>query len=237
MNKQKAGLPLKTWLVIVAGILLAFGGLYYVLVDRPVRSGIMEADAARTSLEARLTLLEQRAANVAGVSTELSALRASGELSWMPSYNAKEAELEMLHRLLNERTSDYNVSLGNPLRSENQIRRALTLTFTANGYREAKEILYNLAHGEYRCLISNVSLSGLRGAGGVKVSLSAMFYETMVGGTPDMDLEAKDRGEAVDPVNDGIAANAIGNMGAVKDALTRGSDYEGLDAVMDNADG
>lgn len=230
MNQRKAGLPLKTWIIIALGLVLVCGGLYYMLVDRPVRAGIREADAARNSIEARLTLMEQRAANVAGVSRELSELRASGELSWMPSYNAKEAELETLHRLLNVRTSAYSVSLGNPQRSGNQIRRAVNLTFTANSYREAKEILYSLAHGEYRCLISSVSLSGLRGAGDVKVSLSATFYETMVGGTPDMDLQAGDRREAVDPVNEGLTG-VVGDMGAVKDALAGTSGYAEPDAA------
>lgn len=232
MNKRKAGLPLTMWVAIGLAVVVLCGGLYYFLVDRPVRSGIQEADAARNSIEARLALVEQRAANIAGVSAELSALRASGELSWMPSYNAKEAELEMLHRLLNDRTSAYSVSLGNPRRSNNQIRRSLSLTFTANGYREAKEILYNLAHGEYRCLISNVSLSGLRGIGNVKVSLSATFYETMVGGTPDNDLDPKDRGAATDPMDNGLAGS-LGNLDNVKGSMSGGSGYEGLDTMTE----
>lgn len=154
----KAGkLPRNTLIAMIIFIAALSGGLYFFFVDRPVRTGIREADEERTGIESRLSLLKARAENVSGVSDEVGNLAASGQQSWMPSYNSEEAELDMLHTLLDSRTSDYQLSFENVTRDGNQIRRGCSLSFTTDSYQTAKDIIYRLNHGQFRCLISSTS--------------------------------------------------------------------------------
>lgn len=237
--ETKAGkLSLKVWLAV--GFLAAalLGTLYFFLVDRPVREGVRKADEERSSIESRLDQLKTRAANVSGVSAEVDNLTASGQLSWMPSYNSEDAELALLHSLLDSRTSDYQISFANVTRSGNQIRRGCSLSFTAHSYEAARSILYSLTHGNYRCLIFSSSVSGITSESGVRVTLSATFYETMAGGEPDMGLAEGDRGQATDPMEAGMPFSSLipsGIAGAVdrtKDWMESRADYSGLDDIM-----
>lgn len=234
----KAGkLPKSTWIAIVILVAAVFGGLYFFLVDRPVRTGIREADEERTKLESRLSLLKARAENVSGVSDEVQSLNASGQQSWMPSYNSEEAELDMLHTLLDSKTSDYQLSFENVTRDGNQIRRGCSLSFTTDSYQTAKDIIYRLNHGRFRCLISSTSVSGIM-TEGVHVTLSAVFYETMVGGEPDMGLAEGDRGKAVDPMEVGLPLIPSGiseNLDTVKDFIGGEPSYSSLDDIMSQA--
>ena len=216
-----------------------FGGLYFFLVDRPVRTGIREADEERTQLESRLSLLKARAANVSGVSDEVESLNAIGQQSWMPSYNSEETVLDTLHVLLDSNTSDYQISLNSVSRNGNQIRRGCSLSFTTDSYQTAKDLIYRLNHGKFRCLISNTSISGIL-SGSVHVNLSVTFYETMAGGEPDMGLPSGNRGYAVDPMEPGlplIPDGISGNLDTVKDFIGGEASYSSLDDIMSQADG
>lgn len=235
MNRRKQELPFKTW--IVTGVLacLCLGLLYYGLVDRRVRMGIRAAEEERASLENRLSVMQQQAANVEGVSDEMNALQASGQFSWMPSYNAEELEIDFLNRLLSQDTSTYNLSFSDVERSDNQIRRPFSLSFTANSYTTARTILYRLTHGDYRCLISSVSFSGYasRDSGPAQVSLSGTFYETMAGGEPDMGLAPGDRAAASDPLNVGGVI-----VGGFQEAVSRYDKYNAsLEDTLQNIGG
>ena len=239
-------LPRNTLIAMIILIAALSGGLYFFFVDRPVRTGIRKADEERTSIESRLSLLKARAENVSGVSDEVENLAASGQQSWMPSYNSEEAELDMLHTLLDSRTSDYQLSFENVTRDGNQIRRGCSLSFTTDSYQTAKDILYRLNHGQFRCLISSTSVSGItpgEASNGVHVTLSAMFYETMVGGEPDMGLAEGDRGKAVDPMEIGLSAlpgmpsGISENLETVKGFISDEPSYSSLDDVMEQADG
>lgn len=241
MEKKGVRLTKNTRFAIALLAAAALAALYFFLVDRPVREGIREADTERGRIESRLNLLQARAENVSGVSDEVDSLTASGHVSWMPSYNSEEAELETLHTLLDSRTTDYQLSFSDVTRTDNQIRRAYTLSFTTDSYETAKTILYRLTHGQYRCLISSVSLSGVTTAESrVHVSLSAMFYETMVGGQPDMGLAESDRGQAVDPMEAGLPFGGLmpsglaENLDKTKEFISGGPSYS-MDDIMAQA--
>lgn len=242
MDKKTGKLSAKTWIAVACMVGAILAAAYVFFVDRPVRNGIREADEERVGLESRLEVLKTQAANVSGISAEVDRLTASGKLSWMPSYNSEEAELEMLHNLLDETTTGYQISFSNVTRSGNQIRRGCSLSFTAYSYEGAKRILYRLTHGAYRCLISSVSLSGITAEVGVHVSLSATFYETMAGGQPDMGLSEGDRGQAIDPMGSGMPFSSIipsgiaESVNRTKDVFNSRSDYSGLDDIMTQND-
>ena len=240
-KKKREKASLRTLIAACAAmVVLLFtllGTLYFYLVDRPVRWGIQEAEAELASQERRLEVLKTQVNNIASVTAEVESLRASGNLSWMPSYNYVDQEIALLNNLLSPYANSYSIATANPSRSGNQIRRGISLSFSAKNYEAAKTALYKLIHSEVRCLITNASMSGI-GEGRrnpdapVSVSLSLTFYETMAGGTPDAELPSNQQGEASDPMNAGLSDTAASGLGKVAEAYRRGMDYEGLESIL-----
>jgi hypothetical protein len=118
--------------------------------------------------------------------------------SRMESYNNSKAETSFLSSIL-QSTKNYSIAFSDVTRNGNQIRRSFTLQYTTNTYREAENVMDRLCQGEYRCLISDVNCN-LNAQGMTTISLTATFYETMVGGTPDSGLP-KDQEETQEEVD------------------------------------
>lgn len=203
MEKRENSQNAQTRIAVLVLVFVVLAAAYLLFVDRPVRNGIREAEKERAELESKLALLEMQTNNISGVSEEMSSLRAGGQLSWMPSYNSEDAEIDEILELVSKRAPDFSLSLDEVKRSENQIRRGFTLTFTVKKLSVAEKILHGLTHGEIRCLIANTELTWARGeddapTGEIEVTIHGTFYETMVGGEPDAGLPEGSRGQAVD---------------------------------------
>lgn len=233
---------------LAAGILflLLLGAVYFFLVDRPVRSGIREADEKRAALETQLNVLLQQTENVSGVAEEVESLRAGGALSYMPSYNSEAEEVDLIHSLVDDAAYDFTLEFKELTRSENQIRRTFTLSFTTENLEAAKSVLRSLthasyrgmAHVRYRCLISGVTLEWPDAdSRAVRVNLDAIFYETMAGGEPDLGLSEGDRGEAVDPAYVGITGGIALGLDRAVSAVSGEPSLPALDDVVNGTDG
>ena len=136
-----------------------------------------EVDAA----QARILYLQS-------LKDSMDQLEASGELSYMGSYNNSAAELAFLNEIL-ANTIEYSIAFANVSRLGDQIRRSFTLQYRTDSYAVAGEIMTRLAQGDNRCLVGDVRCN-INGDGTVTMSQSATFYETLVGGTPDAGLPA-----------------------------------------------
>lgn len=121
---------------------------------------------------------------------ELDEVSSGENVSIMGSYNSSKAEMEMLDDIL-KKADLYSIAFTDMTREGDQIRRNFTLQFTAASYTAAAQILRELACGEYRCLLGDVHCTAESQNildGQVAVSATATFYETMVGGKPDVGL-------------------------------------------------
>ena len=176
----------KILIVVLALILL--GLAYYQFVDKPVRQAITNAEAEAQTLQIELDAAQARLAAAKKLQDNMDAIEASGQKSWMGSYNNSKAEIAFLNAILAD-TLQYSVSFANVTRSGDQIRRSFTLQYRTQNYEAAHEVMSRLVQSHDRCLVSAASFSMGRD-GFVNVSQSATFYETMVGGTPDAGLPA-----------------------------------------------
>lgn len=175
-------------LLIVFLALVLVGLAYYQFVDKPVRQAIANAEAEAQSLQTDLDAANAKLAAAQKLQDSMDALEASGQKSWMSSYNNSKTEIAFLNTILAD-TLQYSVSFANVTRSGNQIRRSFTLKYRTKDYDAANEIMARLCQSHDRCLVSSASCSLGRG-GAVSVTQSATFYETMVGGAPDAGLPA-----------------------------------------------
>lgn len=180
----------KVLLLILAAILILAG--YYLFVDQPVRSALDSAKSQQEELNTELLVLQSRAASLSSMQSELDDIEKSGKLGKMGSYNNSKAELDELNDILKE-TKAYDINFNDVTRDGDLIRRSFSLTYTAPDYDKAADIITQLCEGEWRCLISDLQFIADKDnleEGDVKVGVTATFYETMEGGTPDSGLPA-----------------------------------------------
>lgn len=180
----------KILLLILALILLGAG--YYLAVDQPVRNALNEAMAQQDSLNTELAILQQKAQMLSRMKSELEMLQKDSLHGRMGSYNNSKAELDELNQVLQE-ANTYNISFSNVSKDGDLIRRTFSLSFQADDYEKAEDLIIRLCKGEWRCLIGDIrfatSVQNLKEEG-ASVGLSATFYETMEGGAPDTGLPA-----------------------------------------------
>ncbi len=192
MKVMSRDFTLKEKILLILLSLILIGVLYYLAVDRPVREALSEAQSQQETLNIELTALQQKIMILSRMQQELDAIQSDSSFGKMGSYNNAQAELDELNQLLRD-ADTYDVSFSNVTRDGDLIRRTFNLTFSASSYSKAVELLERLCNGELRCLISGISIVSQEddfSQDGVNVGLSATFYETMVGGTPDSGLPA-----------------------------------------------
>lgn len=183
---------LKEKILLLFLCLLLVGLMYYQFVDQPVRRAITNARTEKEEMETELVAVQAKVARLEKMKKELEEVSSRSDVSIMGSYNSSKAEMKMLNDIL-ERADQYAITFTDVTREGDQIRRNFTLQFTAANYAAATQILTELAHGEYRCLMGDVHCTAERQNimdGQVAVSATATFYETMVGGKPDAGLPA-----------------------------------------------
>ena len=191
--------------ILIAILLLILVGLaYYQFLDQPVREAIANAKAEQQSQQTELDALNEKIAVLEKMQREIDDLNAAGFVSIMPSYNSRDTEIALLNDILSS-TKQYSISFADVTRNGDQIRRSFTLQFTIYGYDEMEWVLKQLTNSGYRCLLGDVSCSIGKARKNehsvdmetvVNVSVTATFFETMVGGTPDSGLPADKAAES-----------------------------------------
>lgn len=176
----------KVLLSVLAIILV--GLLYYRFIDIPVRDSLARAEAQKSDLQAELTMVNAQVMSLQRKQDELNGLVEAEDVSYMPSYNNERNVAKLLNDVLTP--YGYSIAFSNVSRSGDQVRRNISLQFHASSYSDVEEVLTKLTHGQYRCLINNVSgaVDSRSANGGYSISTVLTFYETMVGGTPDAGL-------------------------------------------------
>ena len=175
-------------IVLLVLILVLMGLGYYQFVDQPIRQGMEEAQAERDKLQGELDAINIR---ISDYNYQARELEAAKELRQpMPSYNASEDELRILNDILTA-SRDYSFNFDKITLEDEQIRRNFTLSFTAPNFETARGIFSRLSGSRVRCLIGNISCSGIDAEDGnvVNVRADGTFYETMVNAVSDAVLE------------------------------------------------
>lgn len=176
-------------LLIILGLLLVLV-VYYYLVDIPLRSETQRLESERVGLEADVVVAEAKVAEYQQMEKQLKKLGNSA--TYMESYNNRTNEINFLNDLLSS-TAAYSISFSPVTVDGNQVRREFQLAYTCGSYSQAMDILGKLTYGHYRCLISDVGCAPVQNSnsaltGAVNVTVSATFYETLVGKNTDAGL-------------------------------------------------
>ena len=195
-------------ILLVILLILVLGVAYYWLIFVPCRNNIEAANADRDATQAELMIAQAKEAQLKKMQSELDSLGELRYASRMESYNNSKEELRLLNSVL-EAADEYAVSFASASRNGDQIRRNFTMEFKTFDFTTAKEIIQRLSKSELRCILGDIQYGtslyrlgdyethvGARLIGDyyyydvITVNMTATFFETMVGGTPDAGLPA-----------------------------------------------
>ena len=184
-------------LFVALGAILA-GLIYYQFFYVPVARDLESTTLERDRLSSEVLTMQSQLDRLTRMEEDLEKFEQSGNPSRMPSYNNNNQELALFNSVL--RGIPYSVSFVRLTEDGNQIRRYFTIQFATDSFSSAKNIVSSLAHGDFRCLLSSMSYSvngNAEDRARVVVSLELAFYETMVGGTPDIGLPSMNGGRGI----------------------------------------
>ena len=195
MSIMSRDFTVKEKVLILLLCLVLIGVAYYRFVDVPIREDLATAESEKSSLQIELNAINNKIRQLQRMKDEIEDVTGGGTVSIMESYNNSKQEISFLNDVLSA-ASQYTISFTNITRNGDQIRRYFTLQFTAPDYDTMLSIVSQLSNSHYRCLIGDMQCSAVTTSRyytdyrQVSASMTATFYETMVGGIADAGLPA-----------------------------------------------
>ena len=107
------------------------------------------------------------------------------ELGEIALYNNLSNEIKELDRIFSN-VDELTVNWSNPTLTDSTVRRNANISFNAVGYNNVVNLITELTHCKYRCLVRDVNISGVRDNllnenGYIKASIDITFFERVDG--------------------------------------------------------
>lgn len=202
MNRQ---LKRREIVLIFVLTFILLGLVYYQFIYKSLKDAEVQYDTA--DIEMQIETETVKAANIQKMKQEIEANKGS-ESGVVESYDNIQNEINALNDIFSDAVS-FSLSFDQPVASDNTVRRNIGVSFTANDYSTAKKIITEIHDCEYRCLITNVSVTPTStssissdsqdiSSGPVAVSLNVTFYETLYGASTTDGLQIEESDESTD---------------------------------------
>lgn len=180
MTKKKFTGREKIMLVFL--VILLVGVVYYMGFYQPTQSEIAGIRQQISDADAQIAAASSKIASINAMQAELDEIfaRPEDEITEIAPYDNAKAVMAQLNGIL-ALSSEYNLSFQEPTVQENgTVRRVISMSFSCEDYDTARSILESLSNCQWRCLVSNLSISGSEDftQGGVSVSATITFFES-----------------------------------------------------------
>lgn len=184
MMKRSFGHKTETSRIVLFLVFVALFvfGLWYLLLLRPVKSRMLNADTAE--IEAEIETEKIRAAGIQSMKREIEQNKQAGT-AIVPSYNNLKNEADELKHIFGN-AYDFEFEFEAPVQKGKTVRRNVQVHCTAESFQQAVEMLEALSDGPYRGMIRDLDISGEseneRGIldGPVKMAFRFTYFETTV---------------------------------------------------------
>ena len=106
--------------------------------------------------------------------------RPKNEVTEIAPYDNKEVVFNQLNGIL-QQSLQYSLNFSEPSIQDNgTVRRNVVMNFSCADFASAKAIINDLTNSQWRCLVSNLSISGSGDVmdGGVQVNATITFFES-----------------------------------------------------------
>ena len=182
MNKKKLTATEKVLVVFL--IVMVIGASWYLFFYKNITAEISSINEQASEVDSKISVASAKLAKMNSMQAELDEIFAENENpSQIAPYDNTQNVLNQLNAILST-SKNYSLSISNPTSPDSNgiYRRTVSMSFSADSYEGAKEILMNLEQNHWRCIVSTVSFSGgtngslLEGA--VSISASITFFES-----------------------------------------------------------
>ena len=226
MSLMSRKFTLREKLLLLVLSLIMLGIFYYMVVFSPLTREIAQNQAAQAAAQDEIALESVKAEQKKEMLAEVEAQQGTMQGEILP-YNNLTSEINELYGIL-AGASSYNLSFSEAVCSGTIVRRDISVSFQADSFEGASQIIRQMQDSKYRCIVKDVSLSagtrrntrsdnvtGLQDNNVViNAGVSITFYETTTG--------AKDLSGLVMEKQKKNSAKKTGdsNLGDLADAAT-----------------
>ncbi len=180
---KKGKLSFKEIMMICLLVVLLIGVGYYMLFYAPLQQELSSIRNAASDVDAQTTTAIAKLGRMKTMQEELDEIlaRPAGELTEIAPYDNKEVVMNQLHAILASQTEYFSLNHAEPkIGDDGTVRRNITMSFGCKDYASAKRVIHDLTNSQWRCLVSNLVISGNGGnvmGNTVSVSATITFFE------------------------------------------------------------
>lgn len=141
--------------LLAALVVCMLGVVWYLGIYRPIQQRIEAADT--TELEDEMAMEQIKASKIQSMQQEIAANKEAG-LPEVPTYNMFKEEVAELNRVF-ANALDFSFQFTEPEADGTTVRRNIAVSFEAQNFDTAKEMLNEILTGPYRTMIHDVSIA------------------------------------------------------------------------------
>lgn len=180
--KKKSSLSFREIFMLVALIILVVGVGYYMGFYTPLQNELAEISRQSAEVDSQIAASASRIKQMDAMQTELEEIlsRPSDEITEIAAYDNKEVVFNQLNGIL-QQSLQYSLNFSEPSIQDNgTVRRNVAMNFSCADFASAKAIIRSLSNSPWRCLVSNLSISGAGNVmeGTVQVNATITFFES-----------------------------------------------------------
>ena len=179
---KKSKLSARESLMLVFLVVLLIGVGYYMGFYTPLQNELASIATQCSNIDTQITTSMAKIGRMDEMQAELDEIlsRPADEITEIAPYDNKEVVLNQLYGILGQ-AQDYSLNFTDPtVEKGGTVRRNISMSFRCADYDSAKAIIRDLTDSQWRCLVSNLSLSGGGDImeGEVQVNATITFFES-----------------------------------------------------------
>ena len=179
MKKKLTG---RETVMVLFLVVLLIGLGYYMGFYTPLQEELSSISSQCNDVDSQITTAMGKVSQMDKMQAELDEIfaRPADEITEIAPYDNKEVVLTQLYGILG-RSQRYSLDFTDPsVGDDGTVRRNISMNFTCDNYNAAKAIIRDLTDSQWRCLVSNLSISCEDGDMmqlGVTVTATITYFE------------------------------------------------------------
>ncbi len=167
-------------LVFLIALLVGVG--YYMGFYTPMQDELASIASQSVEVDTQIATSMTKISKMDEMQAELDEIlsRPADEITEIAPYDNKEVVLNQLYGILG-RTQNYSLNFTDPdVNADGTVRRNISMSFRCDSYNVAKRVIKDLTDSQWRCLVSNLSITSESGSvmdDPVTVSATITFFE------------------------------------------------------------
>lgn len=180
--KKSSKMSGREYFLVALLVVLLVGVIYYMAFYKPLQEEIATLTTQVSEIDTQINAASSRIARMDAMQAELDQImsQTKNQITEIAPYDNKEVVLNQLNGIL-QASLQYSLNFSEPaISSDGTVRRNVSMSFSCRDYASAKAIIKALTESHWRCLVSNLSLSGGGNImeGEVSVNATITFFES-----------------------------------------------------------